>query len=217
MRKIILIVLLFFSISHMVNALPIPALVLWYEFILLAVPTVLWFFTLILFYFRKYLFWINLYLFIWSIVLYIIHFYITNEVFIFEYEYLLFWVFIFIWVFSYKYKCIQYGLVLLLMILHISFLKIDHNLYAYKTICNKSKNIDKSFSFNYCEIKDNNLIINFDNLSNNKEIDIWIYKWNIYENKPAVTKKWYSFEYRTSRGDCGTSCMELLEKISNNL
>jgi hypothetical protein len=41
MKQSILIILLFFSIVNIANAIPIPALVIWYDFLLLSLPAIL--------------------------------------------------------------------------------------------------------------------------------------------------------------------------------
>lgn len=70
MKQLILIILLFFSIWKITNAIPVPALVIWWDYFLLAIPFILTIFSTIYFYFRKYIFWINIYLLILSVFLY---------------------------------------------------------------------------------------------------------------------------------------------------
>jgi hypothetical protein len=56
MKQIILIILLFFTIVNVTYAIPIPALVVGWDFVILAIPMILSIFSAIYFYFRKYIF-----------------------------------------------------------------------------------------------------------------------------------------------------------------
>lgn len=136
MKKLILILLIFFSYINITNAIPISALAIWYEFILLAIPSLLAFFSIIFFYFRKYLFYINIYLLVFSIFLYFIHFYITKEFFFYNFEYLFFIISIIFFILSYFHKNVWYIVLFFLLSLNIFLFKVDYNLYKFKNIFN---------------------------------------------------------------------------------
>ncbi len=166
MRQLILIIFLFSSIVNIANAIPIPALVVGWDFVILAIPAILWVFSAIYFYFRKYIFWINIYLLLFSIFLYFIHYNITKELFLFEYEFLIFWIFIlFLWL-IYKFKKLNFlNYLITLLLIWISFflIKIDYNLWKYVTDVNKFTKIVWKSKINKVLIKDNFFVIYFNN------------------------------------------------------
>jgi hypothetical protein len=62
MKQLILIILLFFTIVNVTYAIPVPALVVGWDFVVFLIPAILSIFSAICFYFRKYILWINIYL-----------------------------------------------------------------------------------------------------------------------------------------------------------
>lgn len=163
MKKLFLIFLLFFSIVNTTYAIPVATLVIWYDFLIVLIPTIFWFFSIIYFYFRKNIFYINIFLVITSIFLYFFHFHITKEYFIFDYEYGLFFIIIvFLWL-IYKYiylYFINYIIVLWLIIMNIFFIKIDYNLYELKQIyLEVEKNMYSNIVINKVIYKDNFMAI----------------------------------------------------------
>ena len=221
MKKILIIFLLFFSVINITNAIPIPALAIWYEFIIFLIPATLSFFSIIYFYFRKYIFSVNIFLLFLSIFLYFIHFIITDDyLLLFKFEYIIFillWIILFIiyLIKDIKAKVLNYITVFILIIINIFLIKVDYNLYSLNKFCIKSETIiNKNFSLNKCIIKDNKVLVYF---KDSKWFDfiIWIYKENILKNQPILSINWYSYEFRYSKEKyCWRKCTNLIEEIS---
>lgn len=139
MKYLFLVCVLFFSIWNIANAIPIPALAIWYEFVLLMIPSVLAFYSFILFYFRKYIFYINVYTYISFIFLYFVHYYITQEFVLYDKEYILFFFLLGIIILIYKiFKLhfLNYFLIPLLLSFNFFIININYHLYEFKKISN---------------------------------------------------------------------------------
>ena len=191
MKKIILIILLYLSIINITYAIPIPALVIWWDYILLAIPVILWVFSTIYFYFKKYIFWINVYLSVFSIFLYFIHFNITKEIFFFKKEYLLFGIVILaIWL-IYKFKklnILNYLIVIFLIWINFFLIKIDYNLYEFIQIANKvEQNMYSNIKITNILYKDNFISIYYNDIETKKVAYTVIWIW---EDVSKCVKKW---------------------------
>lgn len=174
--------ILFFNIIYITHAIPVPAVIIWYDFILLATPFILSIFSFIYFYFKKYVYKINLLLFILSILLYFIHYYITKESLIFEQEYVIFFV---LWItlyLSYWYKWSNvYNIIIIALLIIIStfLLKIDYNLYKFQVIYQEIKNnIYSNFIIKDIVYKDNFIVIYAYDIETKESwyLIIWIWK-----------------------------------------
>lgn len=136
MKIIILSIFLFFSIINITNAFPAAVLLLWYDFLLLLIPIILWFFSTIYFYFRKYIFYINLFLYLISIFLYFYYYFFLKTEIFFKYEFFLFFIpilFFFI-IFNYKVKFLNYILLLFLLSSSITIGKLNYYIYDFYNI-----------------------------------------------------------------------------------
>jgi hypothetical protein len=181
MRQIILIILLFFTIVNITYAIPIPALVVGWGFVLFLIPAVLSLFSAIYFYFNKYIFWLNIYLLICGGFLYYYHYYLTKELFLFNYEYLIFWMILIVLWLVYKFKklsFIKYLLVISLLWINFFLIKIDYNLYEFKKIANKvEKDIYSNIKITNILYKDNFVVFYiFDKELQKKSYSV-VWKW----------------------------------------
>jgi len=184
-------ILLFCSLIQITNAIPVPVLVIWGDFILLAIPFILTISYTIYFYFRKYIFWINIYLFLLSIFLYFIHFYITDEIFINNYEYLYFLLILILFLFIYKtfkFNFLNYILIFLLIWINFFLIKIDYNLYEFKQLYSKiENNMYSNIKITKVIYKDNFTSIYTYDKETNLESYVVVWIWNQVSH---CTKKW---------------------------
>lgn len=136
MKIIILTFLLFFSFINITNAFPVAVLLLWYDFVLLSIPFILWCFTTIYFYFRKYIFSINIFLFFINISLYIYYFLFLKEEIFFKYEWILFLlpILIFWLIFKYKLNFLSYILLVFLLWIFAIIWKLDYDIFDFYRI-----------------------------------------------------------------------------------
>lgn len=136
MKKLILIFCLFFSIIFVTNALPIPALALWYDFFIFLIPFIVSVFSFVFFYFKKYLNKINLFLFIILLLLYFIH-YILYKNFIYNYlEIFFIFIICLFFILWFKLKYFLYFSFLFNIFIFFLLFNIDLKLYNLTNIKN---------------------------------------------------------------------------------
>ncbi len=186
MRIIFLVFLLFFSVINITNAIPVPAFVLWYDFMLFLVPFVIWIFSIVVFYFKRYIFHINIFLFFVSIFFYYIHYSVTGDIFFYEKEYLFFQVIlvIFLLIFLSKYwtfnrlQFLNYILFFVLIWVFLFLWKTDYNLYKFKQFYNRIlDNISPEIIIQNVKYKDNFVIIYWLDRVNKTEAYVSIENW----------------------------------------
>lgn len=162
MKKIILSFIFYISIINITYAIPIPALVLWADFLIISASFFISIFSIVFFYFRKYWKSINLLLFILFFILYTIHFFITKNYFLFNNEYYLFILVLILLYFidkKIKYDFLTYIILTIFLLLNVFLIYTDHKLlklYHFKT--RLVKEIWKDNIINN-EIKDNFLVL----------------------------------------------------------
>jgi hypothetical protein len=191
MKIIFLSFIVFFNIIYIANAIPVPALVIWYDFILLATPFILSIFSFIYFYFKKYIYKINILLYFLIQLLYSIHYYITGEVLFFNLEYIaLLWLGFWL-LFTHRYKNINiYNLMIvwILIILSTFLIKIDYNLYKFHMIHHEfKKNIYSNFVIKGQIYKDNFMVIYAYDLESKEN---WYIVIGIWKEVEHCHKKW---------------------------
>lgn len=208
MKIITLCILLYFSILNITNAIPLPALVIWYEFIIFAIPSIIAFFSLIIFYFRKYLCSINAVLFILSILLYIYHFNSTNYILYSKHEYYLFIPAFVLLIISFKIKILRYLFLLIVVSFNFFLTKIDYNLYELKTIYGTfEKDQEDHINIQKTVYTDNYVLIYWlDNMRNVKAYTVILnvplkYEAHLNKNKFSIifwwdAMLWKSMAYR---------------------
>lgn len=186
MRIIILVFLLFCSFINIANAYPVAVLLIWYDFLLLAIPFIVTTFSAIFFYFRKNIFLINLFLFFINIFLYFYYFFHIKLEILFSFEYLFFLIFIIIFWIIWKFKINFLNYILLFIFLGLFFViwKLSYEIYDFKNIekCiikNVPNNLETKFLYKKSYIvvfgKNQNentyVVIDKANLNNEK----WVY------------------------------------------
>ncbi len=163
MRITLLILLGFLVVIPKAYAIPIPALLIGGDFILLLIPIVMGFFSIIYFYFRKYIVLINIFLLVLSIILYSFHFFITHELFLLSYEYMAFFLVALVWFLSYKIQGLSFIWFLILpilLVLSIFLMYIDVNLYNFHNIWKCiQKDMYSNINIKKSLYKDNFLVI----------------------------------------------------------
>jgi hypothetical protein len=191
MRIIILSAIVFFNIINITNAIPVPALVIWYDFILFASPFILSIFSFIYFYFKKYIYTINILLYILIQILYNLHYYTTQEFLFFDKEYIILLslgLFLFI---LQKYKNVKiYNIIIvwLLILLSTFLIKIDYNLYKFHIIHQEmKKNIYSNFIIKDQVYKDNFMVIYAHDLESKEN---WYIVIGIWKEVEHCKKKW---------------------------
>lgn len=186
MRIIVLSFLLFCNFINIANAYPVAVLLIWYDFLLLAIPFIVTTFSAIFFYFRKNIFLINLFLFFINIFLYFYYFFHIKSEILFSFEYLFFLIFIIIFWIIWKFKINFLNYILLFIFLGLFFViwKLSYEIYDFKNIekCiikNVPNNLETKFLYkkSYMVVFGKNqnentyVVIDKANLNNEK----WVY------------------------------------------
>lgn len=156
MKHILLIIIFVFWFVENTFALPLPVLVIGYDFLLLMIPIISSGFMMIVFYLRRYVLCIGGVLFVSSTVLYGIHSFLTKSSFFFPWEWFVYVLgMLFLLYFAQKIPFLKYWILLLWLVL--VFFWVSFDIQLYKDIQHISKfhklyGIEKYISYN---IKDN--------------------------------------------------------------
>jgi len=190
MQKIGLFLLLYGACSSIAYAIPIPTLLVWADFFLLLIPSVISIFWMIFFYFKKYTLWISIGVLFFIIQLYIFYYWQTRDFIFYEYEYFLFLIFIGFTFYSYKIGkrlFIHYILLFLYITAVFFMLKVNHNMYLLHKLWDcVEKSMYSNFSVEKTILKSSFIAIYVKDIETDLHWYTVIWKWSEVEHCTSI-------------------------------
>lgn len=197
MRVVYISIFFVFLYWSPVYAIPVPALFLWYDFLLFVIPSLLTFFGFIYFYYKNHISSLNIYLFSICLILFLLHIYITWEIIWYIYIFLSVSIIWEILIRKYKYHFFQNIIFITNSILVILLIKILLNIYTFYWIINcleyQSTSTPGTVISNI-RLKDNFFVVSAEGNSQRKAYAVIQRGW--LEKKDVYLKEWkYTFYY----------------------